>query len=97
VVKTVEKVYNPQVVQDFNSFHNKIKNRQKENPVLFKSRAWTLAEDAEMKENVFQRYEKLAAGPLSPLPSSSLSPLPLPSPFFLFAFSHNPQDSIGTK
>lgn len=58
-MKDVEVVYNPRVVQDFNSFCNKITQRQRENPSLFKIRDWTLAEDSRRKDAIYKRYEKI--------------------------------------
>jgi hypothetical protein len=51
-------IYNPQVVQDFRSFQDKIKRRQEENPALFLSQDWKLTDDMVRREEVMESYQK---------------------------------------
>eukprot|EP01127_Copromyxa_protea_P011944 TRINITY_DN3062_c0_g1_i1.p1 TRINITY_DN3062_c0_g1~~TRINITY_DN3062_c0_g1_i1.p1 ORF type:complete len:1478 (+),score=338.90 TRINITY_DN3062_c0_g1_i1:234-4436(+) len=59
-VSNIETIYNPQGVQDFLSFQNKIKKRQEENPSLFSSKDWKLNSDTARREEVMNSYNDYA-------------------------------------
>lgn len=60
IIDSIEAIYNPQVVQDFRSFQDKVKRRQNENPTLFKSQDWNLADDADRRRTVLEKYNHYA-------------------------------------
>lgn len=57
-------VYNPQAVQDFNSFRKKIAKRIHDAPELFNNRLWRVSSDSEAKDKTMTVYEAFAKSQL---------------------------------
>jgi len=58
IIEKVVRVKNTDICHDFNSHYNKITVRQKDNPDLFKKRAWMLRADSDRKLEVMERCEE---------------------------------------